>query len=282
VSSQVSILTALNQLRQLLAAQSETAALDAQVLLAAILVKPRAWVIAHPEHLLSQIEIQSLDAASARLENREPLPYILGYQEFYGLRFTVSPAVLIPRPETEHLVEAALDWLKNTPGAHLAADVGTGSGCIAACLAAYRPSLHVIATDLSSAALQIAHENVHNLRLSELVWLVQCDLLDGIVGPLDLICANLPYIPTDTLDELRVSAWEPDLALWGGTDGLELIRRLLAGIGRKLSTPGLLLLEIEASQGPAAANLVRTALPKASVKIIPDLAGFNRLIAAYR
>jgi release factor glutamine methyltransferase len=269
-------------LRQLLAGQSETAGLDAQVLLAEILKKPRAWVLAHPEYLLTENEAQSLAAASARLERGEPLPYILGYQEFYGLRFIVSHGVLIPRPETELLVETALDWLKKTPTARLAADVGTGSGCIAAALAANHPSLQVIAADISAPALQVARENIRSLHLTRQISLVQSDLLEGISTPLDLICANLPYIPTPTLDKLRVSAWEPGIALWGGNDGLEMIRRLISQATGKLSTPGLLLLEIEASQGQAVRDLARLALRDASIEIIADLAGHDRLIAASR
>jgi release factor glutamine methyltransferase len=276
------VLTALSLLRQLLAAQSETAGIDAQVLLAEILSKPRAWVMAHPEYQLTENEAQSLTAASVRLEHGEPLPYILGYQEFYGLKFIVSPAVLIPRPETELLVETALGWLKRTPAARLAADVGTGSGCIAAALAANHPSLQVVAADISAPALQVARENIRSLHLTRQISLVQCDLLEGISAPLHLICANLPYIPTQTLDMLRVSAWEPGIALWGGSDGLEMIRRLISQAAGKLSSPGLLLLEIEASQGQAAEDLARLAFSDASIEIIADLAGHDRLIAASR
>ena len=278
----VNIQAALNQLSQHMAEVSETAGLDAQVLLADLLAKPRSWVLAHPEYILSVEEAESLTAVSARLAQNEPLPYILGFREFYGLKFAVSPAVLIPRPETELLVEQALDWLTKHPGPRLAADVGTGSGCIAASLAANHPSLRVIATELSTPALRVARRNIYSHSLSEQVWLVQCDLLHGIAGPFDLICANLPYIPTRTLEELPVRVWEPRLALWGGSDGLEQIRSLLSNISKKLTNRGLLLLEIESSQGAAAYSLVRNAFPGAAIQIIPDLAEHDRLIAAQK
>ena len=278
----VNIQAALNQLSQHMAEVSETAGLDAQVLLADLLAKPRSWVLAHPEYVLSVEEAESLTAVSARLAQNEPLPYILGFREFYGLKFAVSPAVLIPRPETELLVEQALDWLTKHPGPRLAADVGTGSGCIAASLAANHPSLRVIATELSTPALRVARRNIYSHSLSEQVWLVQCDLLHGIAGPFDLICANLPYIPTKTLEELPVRVWEPRLALWGGSDGLEQIRSLLSNISKKLTNRGLLLLEIESSQGAAAYSLVRNAFPGAAIQIIPDLAEHDRLIAAQK
>ena len=280
VKGSIGIQAALNLLRQHLAEVSETAGLDAQVLLADLLAKPRSWVLAHPEYVLSVEEAESLTAVSARLAQNEPVPYILGFREFYGLKLAVSPAVLIPRPETELLVEQALNWLTKHPGLRLAADVGTGSGCIAVSLAANHDPLRIIATELSTPALRVAQRNISSHCLSEQIWLVQCDLLHGIAGPFDLICANLPYIPTRTLEELPVKVWEPRPALWGGSDGLEQISSLLRSISDKLTARGLLLLEIESSQGAATYSLVRNALPGAAIQIIPDLAGHDRLISA--
>jgi len=256
---------------------SDTPTLDAQVLLAHVLGVSRAWVLAHPDASLSPEEQLGLEEGMGRLEAGELLPYVLGHWEFYGLDFTLTPATLIPRPETELLVEQALDWL----GAHpqcLAADVGAGSGCIAVALAAHHPGLQVIATDISLPALRVAQQNAAKHEILERVWPVQCDLLPAISRPLDLICANLPYIPIETLRSLRLARREPELALSGGLDGLALIRRLLALAPRHLAPGGLLLMEIEATQGGAARTLAQSAFPQARVELLPDLAGHDRLI----
>ncbi len=261
---------------------SQTALLDAQVILAHILNKTRAWVIAHPEAILNADQIAALEQFNTRLSAGEPLPYILGSWEFFGLEFTLTPEVLIPRPETELLVEEALSWLKAHPGRRHAIDVGTGSSCIAISLATHLADLHIIACDISESALWIAKKNTLRHRVEQRVHLVCADLLVGIQPPLnrpfDLICANLPYIPLPTLDDLRVSRWEPRLALGGGIDGLDLIRRLLNDIPDKLSPGGMLLMEIEYRQGHAVADLVSAAIQSADVRVLPDLAGHDRLV----
>jgi len=248
------------------------------VLLAHVLRVSRAWVLAHPEASLNPEEQRRLEAGMRRLEAGEPLPYVLGHWEFYGLDFTLTTATLIPRPETELLVEQALNWLGSHPQCRLAADVGTGSGCIGVALAAHHPGLQVIATDISLAALRVAQQNAARHEILERVWPVQCDLLPATSRPLDLICANLPYIPSDMLPALRVSRNEPELALSGGQDGLELIRRLLAIAPQCLALGGLLLMEIEATQGEAAVALALSAFPRARVELLPDLAGHDRLL----
>lgn len=257
---------------------SETPRLDAQVLAAHILGRSRAWVLAHPEAELSPEQAARFRAALARLVAGEPLPYVLGRWEFFGLEFAVTPAVLIPRPETELLVERALAWLERNPGRRLAADVGTGSGCIAVALAAHCPGLRLLATDVSAPALAVARQNAARHRALERIEFIQADLLPPLGSPLDLICANLPYIPGDTLPGLRVYRSEPALALRGGEDGLDLIRRLLALAPACLAPGGLTLLEIEASQGPGALALAREHFPTASLQIIQDLAGRDRLL----
>ncbi len=223
-----------------------------------------------------------METCAARRENGEPLPYILGHWEFYGLDFLVTPAVLIPRPETELLVEHALDWLRHHPACHRVADIGTGSGCIAIALATTIPDLQVFATDLSPQALEVARQNVAHHGVSERITFVQADLLelpDEFHSRLfDLIAANLPYIPRPTLGDLPVSRFEPILALDGGDDGLDLIRRLVHKAGDHLSPHGCLLLEIEASQGEKAIALAQDAFPQARVTVIPDLAGHDRLV----
>jgi release factor glutamine methyltransferase len=261
-----------------LAAVSESPSLDAQVLLAHVSGKPRAWVLAHPEAGLAPGQVNALEEALARLEAGEPLPYVLGHWEFYGLDFVVTPATLIPRPETELLVDQALVWLENSRGRYRALDVGTGSGCIAIALVHHSPSLVCLASDISFPALKIAHINARLHALDRRIGLFQADLLEAVVGDFDLVCANLPYIPSEELKGLRVAHWEPCLALDGGSDGLDLIRRILSSAIGVLAPGGLLLLEIQASQGAVVKALARLAFPEAQVQIISDLGGNDRLV----
>ncbi len=209
----------------------------------------------------------------------EPLPYLIGRWEFYGLELVVTPAVLIPRPETELLVEQALDWLNAYPLQRRAADVGVGSGAISAALLTRVPDLHVTAVDASFPALQVARANLAAHDVLPRCTLLQSDLLMACRGPVDLICANLPYIPTATLAALEVAHNEPSLALDGGADGLRLIERLLSDAPRLMAPGGLLLLEIEATQGESAPALARDYFPGAAVDLHLDLAGLPRLVS---
>jgi len=262
---------------------SETPHLDAQVILAQILGKNRSWIMAHPEGQLSQAQIHDLETAVQRLEAGEPLPYVLGHWEFYGLDFLVSPAVLIPRPETELLVEKALTFLR-APSCRLPGwiiDVGTGSSCIATSLAVSCPHRTLLASDLSSTALQIARENALKHAVQDRVVFLQADLLTPFSTQhpcFELICANLPYIPHAQLLTLPVSSHEPILALSGGSDGLEAIRRLLAQSCFQLQPGGALLLEIETSLGAAVCSLAVEIFPTAAVMLHQDLAGRDRLV----
>ena len=273
-----SLTPVLSQVRSRLEGRSETPGLDAQVLLAHLLGRPRSWVLAHPEAELTTEQAGDLESALARLEQGEPLPYIIGRWEFFGLDFWVTPATLIPRPETELLVERALDWLRLHPERRLTVDVGTGTGCIAIALAVHTPDLRLLACDLSLAALRVAQSNIQRHGVGERVQCVQADLLSGISRRVDLICANLPYIPTETLQNLPVRRWEPSLALNGGPDGLELIRRLLKTASDALAPGGLILLEIEETQGEAAMQLARSEFIHSGVELFHDLANRQRLI----
>jgi len=283
----------LPEIAQRLRKVSDTPELDAQVLLAHILERPRSWLLAHPEADLSPARQAALTEALSRLEAGVPLPYVLGHWEFFGLDFIVTPDVLIPRPETELLVEQALAWLRKHPCKHRGADVGTGSGCIAVALAVHVPDLHLLATDISPAALDVARQNAHHHGVADRIKFVPCDLLplenetglfqyhpSSIVRrpSFDLLCANLPYIPTPTLQSLPIHGREPTLALDGGADGLDVIRRLLAILPNVMAPGGMCLLEIEALQGPAVLSLAKAAFPGAKITLHQDLTGKDRLV----
>lgn len=248
------------------------------MLLAHHLEQPPAWLAAHPEHVLNSAVLDKLESDVQRLEEGEPLPYVLGWWEFYGRRFRVTPDVLIPRPETELLVEAALVWLEAHRQAKLAADIGTGSGCIAVSLAVAHPDLTVLASDLSHKALQVARQNAQALAPMSRLHFVQADLLAYTDARCDLILSNPPYIPRPSLRRLRAAKAEPKLALDGGRDGLEAIRRLLAQASPRLNQPGLLLVEHEYRQGAAAQALAREVFPGAQISTLPDPAGHARLL----
>ena len=265
-----------------LATVSETPALDASVLLAHITNKPRTWVLAHPELTLTSRQQQDLDYAITRLEASEPLPYVLGRWEFFGLEFDITPQVLIPRPETELLVERVLDWLGESPESKQVVDAGTGSGVIAISLTVRLPSIRVLATDISLEALEVARSNAFKFDVANRIDFVQCDLLPARAGSdvrsFDLICANLPYIPTNTLSNLPIFGREPTVALDGGKDGLNPVRRLLHLGPQWLSEGGMMLLELEATNAIQGRDLARTLFPNGTIYLHHDLAGHPRLL----
>jgi len=274
----------LSDLTNRLASISDTPALDASVLIAHIIGKPRSWVMAHPELTLTTEQRNQLDDSLARLESGESFPYVLGHWEFFGLDFEVSPDVLIPRPETELLVGKAITWLQGSPERRTVADVGKGTGCIAVSLAIHVPGTRLLATDISHKALEVARCNAIKFDVLNRIDLVRCDLLPQHIDPLpterhfDLICANLPYIPSETLKNLRIYGREPTLALDGGADGLNLFRRLLKIAPEWLAPNGMMLLEIEASQGLKALSLAYDAFEEASIHLHQDLTGRDRLL----
>jgi release factor glutamine methyltransferase len=254
-----------------------SASLEALLLVGHVLDCSRAWVIAHSETRLPREQEERLDDLLSRRLSGEPLPYLLGHWEFYGLDFDVTPNVLIPRPETELLVERALTFLRHRPGCR-AGDTGTGSGCIAVSLLKYVPALHIIATDLSLPALRVARRNAVRHAVLPRLTLVQTDLMSAVAGALDLVCANLPYIPRKALEALPVARHEPITALDGGAEGLDVIRRLIQDAPRWLAPGGRLLLEIQFDQGEAVQSLAKQYLSGASTEVLPDLAGKPRLV----
>lgn len=280
VEPQISAPTVAQELRlatKALAPLSETPALDAQSLLADLLGVPRAWLLAHSETALSMADQSAFGNGLERLLNGEPLPYVLGHWEFYGLDFLVTPDVLIPRPETELLVEQALDVLRRLPAPRLIADVGTGSGSIAVSLAHNAPSAQVVASDLSLAALRVASRNIARHKVQQHVWLVQADLLPALGEPVDVLCANLPYVPRAELAHLAVAAHEPRLALDGGESGFDVIARLLRQLAALRRPPRFILLEI-GEQAEGALGMAREAFPSARIGLVPDLSGRQRVL----
>jgi release factor glutamine methyltransferase len=279
------------QLRELLAsassrlaASTDTPQLDAQVTLAHVLGRTRTWILAHPDSLTDTSQADRYEQLLLRLEQGEPLAYVLGHQEFFGLDFDISPDVLIPRPETELLVRTALDWIAAAADRRTVADVGTGSGCIAISIACNAPTVRVLATDISAPALEVARANARKFEVSDRIRFVECDLLPphtlGLASEehMDLICANLPYIPTARLHSLPVFGREPSLALDGGADGLDPFRRFFSIAPEWMAPGGLMLLEIEARSGPAVLSLAYDAFHAAAFHLHKDLAGSDRLL----
>ncbi|MDN5345500.1 MAG: release factor glutamine methyltransferase [Clostridia bacterium] len=257
--------------------------LEAEVLLAWAGGYTRPGLLARPGEELAPAAAARFWPAVARRAAGYPLQYLTGRQEFMSLEFKVTPAVLIPRQDTEVVVEAVLQRL-DPAGSHTIADCGTGSGAIALSLAHYLPRAIVYATELSPAALAIARQNACNLGLAGRVTFFQGDFLTPLQGlALDALVANPPYIPTAELDELppEVRA-EPRLALDGGADGLDAYRVLLAGAPQVLKAAGLLALEIGSNQGPALLELAARAGAYREMVVLPDYGGRDRCFLALR
>jgi release factor glutamine methyltransferase len=265
------------------AAGLASARVDAEWLLAGLLGVGRAAVRLELAEPVPAPIAARYAVAVRRRAGREPLQRILGWEDFRGVRVRLTNAVLVPRPETEMLVEWALALLPE-PGDRrlLAIDVGTGSGCVACALACERPDLDVIAVDVSPAAAAVARDNARALGVEARVRVVAADLLECVRGPrADLIVSNPPYLPTATVPELEpeVRAHEPRLALDGGPDGLAVIRRIAATARRCLKPSGTLALETAGdAQAEAAAALLRGAGLQA-VAVRADLAGVDRFVA---
>jgi len=261
--------------------QSDTSSIDLQVILAAHLGRSRSWVISHPEFILEDEVTDALQTQISQLEKGVPLPYITGKSWFYGLEFHISPAVLIPRPETELLIDTALVWAKYHPISSIL-DIGTGSGCIAVTLAINLPKYKVTASDISLEAITIAKNNAMIHQVEARCGFLQSDLTKDLTGKFQLICANLPYISSNTLTGLPVTQFEPRLALDGGPDGLMYIQRVLQDIQRLMSPVCCLLLEIGSDQGQSAVSIAQKYFHGAAVSILKDLAGHDRLLKIER
>jgi release factor glutamine methyltransferase len=252
--------------------------LDAQILLAEVLQVDKTYLTAHDDEPLSQDSETAFGALVARRAAGEPIAYILGRKSFWDLEFVVSPAVLIPRPETEHLVEAALEWAKGKIGL-VAADIGTGSGAIAITVAKHAPTVTMHAVDISPDALAIARRNAElngvNIHFHE-GSLASPLLAENL--KLAMLLANLPYIRADEISKLIVSDYEPVLALDGGEDGLDLVRELLLQAREICKPNALILLEIGMEQGQAVMDFAQKVLSPKELSVIKDLAGLDRIV----
>ncbi|MFN8660306.1 MAG: peptide chain release factor N(5)-glutamine methyltransferase [Thermomicrobiales bacterium] len=252
--------------------------LDAEVLLRHVLGWDRTQILSRPDIELSTDEGARYEALVRERLRDLPVAYLTGEREFMGLPFAVTPAVLVPRPETEILVEWAADWLR-PGGRNRVVDVGTGSGAIALSLAhLLGPDWigSITGIDVSPDALQVAGRNRAALGMQERVGLRQGYLLRDVSTHVDLILANLPYLRPDQVDDNPDLAAEPRLALDGGADGLDLVRELLAGAPRVLAPGGAIGLEIDPSQARAVQDLARETFPDAAITVLHDLAGHAR------
>ena len=261
------------------------ARLEAEVLVMNVMRMARQSIFAEQETEVTGQQQAALDEFLERRYSREPLAYILGQREFYGINVVLTPAVLIPRPETEGLVEQALFMaLMGMESTELTiADVGTGSGAIAINLAIHLPSAKIYAVDVQDAVLDVAAYNVRVHGVADRVNLAIGDLLDAVPEPVDLIVANLPYIPTDRIPTLQPEVQqEPVLALDGGPDGLDLVRRLLIQAEDKLNSHGIILLEIDPDQIPVVQKLALQHFPEGSTSVEKDLAGMDRILSIHR
>lgn len=270
---------ALRQAQETLTASgSETPRLDAEVLLRHVLSLDRTALFSRLRDPLPDEQFDALQALIAARAQAIPVAYLTGVREFMGIPFAVAPGVLVPRPETEILVEWAIAWLQSHPAASVV-DVGTGSGAIAVSVAANLPPHwqgSIVAVDISETALDVARRNVREQGLASRVELVHGSLLSWRHEPVDLILANLPYLQPDQIDGNRMVSAEPRLALDGGDDGLDLIRQLLDDAPRILAPGGAIGLEIDPGQSAAVVDYARHAFPHAAISVLADLPGLDR------
>jgi release factor glutamine methyltransferase len=284
-------------------AGSESARLDAEVLLASAIGTERTTLLAHPERDVSAGTAERFEEGLARRSRGEPVAYIRGVKEFFGLAFAADGRALIPRPETERLVEVGLAEVMTRlaaprgrdPAPLRVVDVGTGSGAIIISLAVelrrrrvdLARDVMLAATESSPVALELARENAVGHAVGEAIEFIEADLLPtdlpGGRAPVDIVLANLPYVRSDALAGLPVAAsFEPTVALDGGTDGLTIIRRLLASLREALASEGVALLEIGADQGSDARAAAAEVLPDWEASVETDFAGLPRILRVTR
>jgi release factor glutamine methyltransferase len=271
-------------MEQLKRARAENPALTADLLLASVLGWDRIRILSHTEHIVPEESDARFQGLVARRIQGEPLQYLTGEKEFFGLTFQVAPGVLIPRPETEILVERAIDLIRSQPLASARfADIGTGSGCIAISVARAVASSSGWAVDFSAPALEIARGNAVRHNVEERVLFVRSDLFECFPPKpcFDLVLCNPPYIALEECDSLpsEVRVYEPHEALFGGASGLEMYRRLVPGAASRIKARGHLLLELGAGQAAAVGTLVESEGFMIET-IVDDLQGIPRCLVA--
>jgi len=257
--------------------------IEARMLLSHVTNLSPVQIYTEPQHTLSREEEGKLQELVDRRLKHEPAAYILQHREFYGLDFYVDSRVLIPRPETEILVDTALEFATNrscTTRPLLLADIGTGCGAIAISLALNLPGSRIYATDLSSSALEVAGLNSERHKVTDQVVLLPGDLLQPLPEPVDLIVANLPYIKNSELPGLspEIAKFEPRMALDGGRNGLDCIGQLLQQVKNKINDGGCLLLEIGQNQEKDVGRLIHGCLNEVNFRFIADYNGTNRVV----
>ncbi|MEO6434236.1 MAG: peptide chain release factor N(5)-glutamine methyltransferase [Tepidisphaeraceae bacterium] len=263
--------------------------LSAELILSHVLKYPRIKLYTDYERPLAERELTAFRALVQRAGEHEPIAYLTGRAHFFNLEFEVTPAVLIPRPDSETIVENVLQLSRNSPGfeAPRVLDLCTGSGCIAAAVATHLKNAVVIATDLSAEAVEVAKRNIERLGLAERVTVEQGDLYEPIARladsrPFDLILANPPYIPTGAIDQLdrNVRDYEPVAALDGGIDGLVVHRRILAGAADRLVSGGRIFVEIQFDQGATMKEIAEGHAEFEEIRLLKDFAGHERVLTA--
>jgi release factor glutamine methyltransferase len=246
-------------------------------LLSHLLGWDRARLLAHGESELSANQVAEFDSLIARRQHGEPVAYLTGHREFYGLELLVTPHVLVPRPETESVVDACLEYIPIGEISQMA-DIGTGSGAIVIAVCKHRPLLKAIAVDCSEPALAVASENARRHGVETQIQFLQGDLLEPLPHPVHVIAANLPYVPPGEASP-DVARWEPQVAVFGGgEDGTALIRRFLADAPRYLLPGGRVVMETAHSQGELVSQLVRNMFRGGEIEVRRDLAGYDRIV----
>lgn len=269
----------LGRAREVLARNNiEESHLEAEVLLRHALEIDRAELYAGLDRELNSLQEEKFRALLQRRLGGEPIAYITGHREFYGLDFYIDRCVLIPRPETELLVAKAIE-LAQARAIAAVADVGTGCGAIAVTLARHLPLLQIYASDVSADALEVARINGTKHGVSDRIRLLHGDMLEPLPEPVDLIMANLPYVTKPEIVRSGLADFEPQVALDGGTDGLDKIRRLCEQAAGKLNPRGGILLEIGQGQHRMVTDWLQRRFPSASLETIPDLQGIERVIS---
>ncbi len=270
---------ALTEATSQLISVSLTPQLDARVLLAHVLGLTSTQILAKLNEQLSTEHAAAFQQLLKRRSALEPIAYLIGSREFYGLTFDVDRRVLVPRPDTEILVEQALTWIKQQKRPLVVADIGTGSGCIAVAVAKNAPNIKLYAVDLSPDALAVAQHNIERHGLQQQIQLVHGDGVSQLPEPIDLVLSNPPYTLLDEIEH-GVRLHEPTLALDGGPDGLECYRQLLPATAAILrqGQPTAALFEIGAWQGPAVVALAQASFPHAKIQLVSDLAARDRVV----